>query len=85
MTQTMRRLQDLGYYVELVQIDDDDPGAFAGLPFPVVTPAQGELATRKITSWPVLLIGDLKKKAVYRLDGYQTVENVLSALRRSGA
>ena len=82
MLETMKGVQDRGYYVEIAQIDQDRT-AFAGLAFPVISVAEGELREKGIVSWPVLLIGDLKKKRVYRLEGYQSLDNVFETLRRA--
>ena len=82
MMQSMTELQTRGYFVEIVQIDDNAQ-ATRGLPFPVRHADQGELESKDIRSWPVLLVGDLQKKVVYRINGYQTTANILNSIRRS--
>ena len=82
MMQSMTDLQARGYFVEIVQIDDNIQAA-RGLPFPVRHADPGELESKGIKSWPVLLVGDLQKKVVYRINGYQTTANILSSIRRS--
>ena len=81
MMGTMQKLQDRGYYVEIMQIDDNKKIRKA-LPFPVVQATKKELADKKINAWPVLLIGDLKKKVVYRLNGYQSMQSVLNSFSK---
>lgn len=82
MMQSMTDLQARGYFVEIVQIDDN-PQAIRGLPFPVRRSEPGELESKEIRSWPVLLVGDLQKKVVYRINGYQTTTDILKSIRRS--
>ena len=81
MMKTMKQLQDRGYYVELRQVDDDKKATQA-LPFPVLQATPRELSEKKINSWPVLLVGDLERKVVYRLNGYLTTQEVLHSLNR---
>ena len=80
MMTTMQELQDRGYYVELRQVDNNKEIRKA-LPFPVVQASKEELKSKKIDAWPVLLVGDLKKKVVYRLNGYQSTQAVLNSIR----
>lgn len=82
MMQSMNELQSRGYFVEIVQIDNNLQ-ATRGLPFPVRHAELGELESKDIKSWPVLLVGDLQKKVVYRINGYQTAANILNSIRRS--
>jgi hypothetical protein len=82
MMQSMTDLQARGYFVEIVQIDDNAQ-ATRGLPFPVRRSEPGELESKDIRSWPVLLVGDLQKKVVYRINGYQTTTDILNSIRRS--
>ena len=81
MIETMKELQELGYYVEIRQIDDNKK-ALKALPFPVSKASARELSEKKINTWPVLLVGDLKKKLVYRLDGYLSTRQVLSSINK---
>ncbi len=50
------------------------------LPIPFEQAKPGELQEKDIKSVPVLLVGDLTKKVVYRINGYQTTSQVLAAL-----
>jgi len=80
MMETMKELQDSGFYVEIRQIDQN-PKVSLSLPFPVEMATPQELKEKEITSWPVLFIGDLKKKVTYRLNGYRSTQEVLSAIQ----
>lgn len=80
MMETMKELQDSGFYVEIRQIDQN-PKVTNALPFPVEMATPQELKEKEITSWPVLFIGDLKKKVTYRLNGYRSTQEVLSAIK----
>jgi len=80
MFQTMKELQEMGYFVELKQIDSN-PEIRRSLPFPVTQASKEELESKKINSWPVLFVGDLKKKVVYRLNGYRSTSEVISAIQ----
>lgn len=80
MMETMKELQDSGFYVEIRQIDQNSRVAQA-LPFPVEMATSQELKEKEITSWPVLFVGDLKKKVTYRLNGYRSTQEVLSAIQ----
>jgi len=79
MMKTMEDLRGEGFYVELVQIDTNIE-VRKSLSFPVTHATKKELEEKKINAWPVLFIADLKKNLVYRLNGYQSTFNVLSAL-----
>jgi len=70
----------MGYFVELKQIDSN-PEIRRSLPFPVTQASKEELESKKINSWPVLFVGDLKKKVVYRLNGYRSTSEVISAIQ----
>lgn len=80
MFQTMKELQEMGYFVELKQIDDNTQ-IRRSLPFAVTQASKAELKNKNISSWPVLFIGDLKKKVVYRLNGYRSTSDVISAIQ----
>ncbi|MGE0172449.1 MAG: TlpA family protein disulfide reductase [Oligoflexales bacterium] len=82
MMQSMTELGSQGYFVEIVQIDNDRK-ATQGLPFPVRSADPGELESKGIKSWPVLLVGDLQKKIVYRINGYQPTGKILNSIRGS--
>lgn len=79
MFSTMKELQNLGYFVELRQLDSD-LSVRKKLPFPVHSVSKKELHKRDIQGVPVLFVGDLKKKLVYRLKGYQTTESIFTKL-----
>ena len=80
MMQTMIDLQKMGYFVEIRQIDKRK----VALPFPITHVNQKELQDKQIKSWPVLLIGDLVAKKVYRLDGYRHTSEVILAMKNKG-
>lgn len=81
MIETVSQLLRSGYYVELKQIDSD-LGIRSKLPFPVTDASKEELSRYKIESVPVLLIGNLKKGTVSRVDGYQTAQTVVEAMSK---
>lgn len=76
---TLTELQAKGFYVEARQVDSD-PRGIENLPLPVQRVEPGELKEKDVQSVPLLLVGDLKKKAVYRLTGFQTVSSIFNAL-----
>lgn len=79
MMGTVRELMQLGYWVELRQVDSDTK-ARAKIPFPVADAPKKELESYKIESVPVLLVGDLRAKTYFKIQGYQTSGDVLRAL-----
>ena len=78
---TLLDLQAKGFYVEAKQVDSD-PRGLEGLGLPTSRASADEIKQKDIQSVPVLLIGDLETKTVYRLTGYQTVSDIFSALRQ---
>lgn len=76
---TMASLQERGYFVEALQVDQDQK-AIQGLPIPVRQASKEELLERKIEAVPYLLIGDLKQKVIHPLQGYQSVASIFQAL-----
>lgn len=80
MMETLKELQDSGFYIEIRQIDQN-PKVAQTLPFPVEQATPQELKEKEITSWPVLFVGDLKKKVTYRINGYRSTQEVLSAIQ----
>ena len=78
MFETLVALQSQGFFVEARQIDTGEAGA---LPFAAARATKSEIQGKDIKSVPLLLIGDLKKKVVYRMNGYQTVSDVLKRLK----
>ena len=79
MMTTLQELQELGYYVEVRQIDND-PKIARAIPFPLEYATKDELKEKGINSWPVLFVGDLVKKITYRLNGYHPTAEVLSTV-----
>ena len=79
MMATMKNLQDMGFYVEARQIDRKKPQY--PVPFVVQFAAKEELANKKIQSWPVLLVADVRRKVIYRVSGYFSSERILEILR----
>lgn len=80
MMSTLEELQKRGFYVELKQIDPDLKAA-EDLPFPITPASASELQEKDIHSVPVLFVGDLRKKVVYRLTGFQTPEQIFEVIR----
>ena len=76
---TLTDLQLHGYFVEARQVDGGS-GDLRGIPFPIERASPTELKDKAIQSVPVLLVGDLTRKVVYRINGYQTIQQVLNAL-----
>ncbi len=83
MMGTLSQLQAQGYFVEARQIDDD-PAGLQGLPIPAERAAAGEIQSKSIQSVPLLLVGDLKTKTVYRITGFQSAPDVLKSLPTGG-
>lgn len=69
--------------MELRQIDQDR-SIRARIPFPVTDATTEELKTYGIQAVPVLLVGDLKKKTYFKVDGFQSTPAILSALNGQG-
>jgi len=80
MMTTLQELQELGYYVEVRQIDNN-PKIARAIPFPLEYATKDELKEKGINSWPVLFVGDLVKKVTYRLNGYHPTTEVLSTVK----
>ncbi len=80
MIKTAKELQDLGYYVEVRQIDKRQPEFL--VPFPIVAATENELKERAITSWPVLFVADVSKQLIYRINGYFPTAEVLATLSK---
>lgn len=81
---TLAELQSRGFMVEARQVDND-PRGLENLPIPVQKADPGELKEKNIQSVPLLLVGDLSKKAIYRLTGYQSVSSIFKAISEGGA
>lgn len=82
MFETLAALQAKGFSIEARQIDTDRE--LVQGPFPTEKATKDEIGEKKIESVPLLLIGDLKRKVVYRLTGYQSPETVLGVLNKEG-
>lgn len=80
MFSTLSELQNRGFFVEARQIDRER-GLVRELPFPAEFAEPTEVKEKNIQSVPLLLVGDLKKKVVYRLNGFQTTTDVLKAIQ----
>lgn len=79
MFATISDLQSRGFYVEAFQIDSaDDP--LPGLATAITKASKDDVEKHQIKSVPLLLIGDLQRKVVYRLSGYQSTDSVLEAI-----
>lgn len=74
------KLQNMGFFVELRQIDHNQKFA-QGLPFPVTQASQAELKEKNINAWPVLFVGDTQKKVIYRINGYQSADSIISTIQ----
>lgn len=84
MFETVADLQAKGFYVEAIQVDKND-SPLPGLTMPVMKASKEEIEKQQIHSVPYLLIGDLKKKVVYRLAGYQSTDSVFAAINAQAA
>lgn len=81
---TLSELQARGFYVEAKQVDSDSRG-IEGINIPTSKATPNELQGKDIQSVPVLFIGDLEKKKVYRLSGYQTTANIFAAIAQGNS
>ena len=81
---TLSELQAKGFYVEARQVDSDVRGN-EGLSIPTERATPDELKEKDIKSVPLLLIGDIQKKVVYRLSGFQTVASIFQTISQGGA
>jgi len=84
MFATMEALRQKGFFVEARQVDLN-PRGVTKLPFPTEQATKDEISRKEIQNVPVLLIGDLKRKLVYRLTGYQSTEDVLEVLAQKNS
>ncbi len=78
MMGTMKDLQDLGFYVEVRQIDKRPPSF--PVPFPITPATPEEVKEKHIDSWPVLFIADIDTQQLYRINGYLPANEVLNTL-----
>jgi len=81
---TLRELQEKGYFVEARQVDND-PEGMRNITIPVAKASPSEIQEKSIQNVPLLLVGDLLKKTVYRMSGYQSVTSIFQAIAQGGA
>jgi len=79
MFSTVAELQQKGFLVEARQVDNK-PLSNLPLEFPIERATSQELKEKKITSVPLLLVGDLKEKTVYRITGFQTTKTIFDTI-----
>lgn len=82
MMLTMKELAQKGYAVEAKQIDDK-PFSGPGLPFAFTKASKAEIKQHGISSVPFLLVGDLKKKSVYKMSGFKTVSSIFEEVDKA--
>lgn len=82
MLVTMKELSSRGFFIDVRQIDNDKK-ALGSVPFPVVQASEQELKEKDISSWPVLLVANLKSKVIYRINGYQSAQSIIDTLGRT--
>lgn len=77
---TLNSLQDRGYFVEARQVDQ---GNISGIRSNVqITQASGEEIKKfGVKAVPLLLIGDMHEKKVYRQSGFLTPDDILAQIR----
>ena len=80
MFETLNELQDRGYFVEARQVDSG-PLDHIRSNVAIVPAKAAEVKQYDIASVPLLLIGDLKAKKVYRQSGFMTPEQILAQIR----
>lgn len=78
MMESMKELSQLGYYIEVKQIDKNRPSF--SIPFPLIPTTAKELKQKNIHAWPVLFVADLKKEVIYRINGYLPTNEILKQL-----
>lgn len=79
MFETLNDLQDRGYFVEARQVDN---GALDHIRshVAIVSANAFEVKQYNISAVPLLLVGDLKTKKVYRQSGFLTPEQILAKI-----
>jgi hypothetical protein len=80
MFATLNDLQDRGYFVEARQVDRGSLLHIKSM-VPIVAASSDEVKKFGVNAVPLLLVGDLKTKVVYRQSGFATPEDVLAGLR----
>lgn len=80
MFATLNELQRRGYFVEARQVDQ---GAVQHLQstVPIVQASREELRKFRVSSVPLILVGDLQHQSVYRQSGFMTTDEILSAIQ----
>ena len=81
---TLGELSDKGFFVDARQID---AGSLSGVrvTVPVERASSAEVKGRGISSVPLLLVGDLEKKTVFKITGYKSVNEIMEAIRAQDA
>jgi hypothetical protein len=80
MFATLNDLQDRGYFVEARQVDRGSLQHIKSV-VPIVAASSDEVKKFNVSAVPLLLVGDLKNKSVYKQTGFATPEDVLAGLR----
>ncbi|CAM6053765.1 unnamed protein product [Sphagnum tenellum] len=81
MFETIKALNRRGFWIEFKQVDGD-LAIRSQIPFPVTSATDQELKQYGIEGVPVLLIGNLGSGTFSKLQGYQSEEAVLEALKQ---
>jgi len=84
MFSTMTALQDRGFFVEGLQVDGSK-GNLLQLTFPTAAARPEDLKSKDVQSVPQLFVGDMKKKIVFKLSGYQSLSDVYQAIAAAEA
>ncbi len=84
MFSTMTALQERGFFVEGLQVDGSK-GNILQLSFPTAAARPEDLKSKGVQSVPQLFVGDMKKKIVFRLSGYQSLSDVYQAIASAEA
>ena len=79
MFETLNDLQDRGYFVEARQVDNGPIDQIRSH-VAIVSAKTSEVKQYNVTAVPLLLIGDLKTKKVYRQSGFMTPEQILAQI-----
>jgi hypothetical protein len=80
MMKTIGELSQLGFWIELRQVDSD-LSIRSQIPFPVSSATPKELKQYQIEGVPLLLVGDLKRGTFFKIQGEQPTDAVLQAIR----
>lgn len=79
MMGTLADLDGRGFVVEALQVDER-PIRAQGLPFPVARASPEDVKRQGISSVPLLLVGDLSAKVVYKMTGYKSTSDIFSEI-----